>query len=185
MTDSILSLIDNAIEDYGLGPDAMRWRPEAPGGRSASTDLSRPSAWASGNWSRQQRSEEFRLHDHMPAQNDWPGGNRYGYTREVIWSPRTWSEADRLLAARWRVVLPDVDERVVELWWDMPRRHTVSLVTSPVEVSFFEPVDPIAEVEFRQEVRAARRYGSSRWLIDPLAWARRMEASEMRERADG
>ncbi|MES2210994.1 MAG: hypothetical protein V4515_12580 [Chloroflexota bacterium] len=35
MSDSILDLIDNAIDAYESSPDAMRWRPDGPSGDQA------------------------------------------------------------------------------------------------------------------------------------------------------
>ncbi len=112
---------------------------------------------------------DWPLYDIYPAENDWPGGKRYGYTSERIMAERTWTDEERERADELGIDLPDVDWLTTELWWDMPREHTVEVEqVAPVALSFYDPVEPIAESPFRQTVRTAKRYGKKTWTTDPF-----------------
>lgn len=114
---------------------------------------------------------EFRHHDYQPPRDGWPGGDRFGWKRERVFTTRTFTDAERELAERWGVSLPVMDWQVRETWWDLPNRNLVRLATTP-SVSFFDVDSPFGGT-FSQEHHAARRYASARWERDPLADVRR------------
>jgi hypothetical protein len=123
--------------------------------------------------------EDFPFHDHQPARDDWPGGDRYGFTRERVFV-RPWTSEERMTASKWKITLPrDGMFDVLELWWDQPYRQRVYLKTQ--KINLLDTERDWQGPAYEQYVVNARRFGWRYPAFDLDDAVRRAERRAERE----
>lgn len=168
---------EDRVDRWG---DGMRVRPAGAGIEEEAAEPGAPAAfdllWTVPPAPRQlHMAGDWRQHDVQPADGDWPGGPRYGFTRDRVFRERRWTPEEHDRAAELGIALPEMDWRTVELWWDMPRMNTVEVERfgrdEPIVFSPNTLIAPTEEATFRRTVRTAKRYGITRWDTDPFGAA--------------